>query len=55
MEFFYQNYLWGQYLKKLRKEQKNALKKLLYTNLYPAKKNPRKFIFTVKIFYKYAT
>ena len=47
---FYQNCSWDLYLKILMKLRKKALKRLLYINLYQAKKNLKKFIFIVKVF-----
>ena len=47
---FCPKYLWDRYLVRLTDWQKRALKMLLNINLYRVKKNPKKFIFFVKVF-----
>ena len=40
----------GSIFKEINEKAKKALKMLLNINLYQAKKNPKKFIFFVKVF-----
>ena len=48
--FFYQKFLWVQYIVRLMKRPKSTLKRLLNINLYQAEKNLKKFISIAKGF-----